>query len=113
MSNQYNSKRFFSSGNEDFSSKKNKIPELIELSDDETNNSGEIGELQIKISHYRKNINKDWFSTYTWLESEEKNLNFFYYLLYYYSFFLRNKLIKLICLKFKLCANYNVTREFY
>ena len=74
MSNQYNSKRFFSSGNEDFSSKKNKIPELIELSDDE------IGELQIKRSHYRKNINKDWFSTYTWLESEEK----IYYLLYFF-----------------------------
>ena len=50
MSNQYNSKRFFSSGNEDFSSKKNKIPELIELSDDETNNNDEIGELQIKIT---------------------------------------------------------------
>ena len=77
MSNQYSSKRFFSSGNEDFSSKKNKIPELIELSDDETNNNDEIGELQIKRLHDRKNINKDWFSTYTWLESEEKNLNFF------------------------------------
>lgn len=73
MSNQHNSKRFFSSGNEDFSSKKNKIPELIELSDDETNNNDEIGELQIKRSHYRKNINEDWFSIYAWLESEEKN----------------------------------------
>ena len=98
MSNQYDSKRSFSSDNENSSSKKNKTPESIELSDDETNNNDEIGELQIKRSHHRKNINKDWFSTYTWLESEEKNLNFFYYLLYYYSFFLCNKLIKLICL---------------
>ncbi|MDW3631711.1 MAG: hypothetical protein QOK71_09765, partial [Nitrososphaeraceae archaeon] len=40
---------------------------------DETNNNDEIGELQIKRSHNRKNINKDWISTYTWLESEEKN----------------------------------------
>jgi hypothetical protein len=73
MSNQYNSKRSFSSENENSSSKKNKTPEPIELSDDETNNNDEIGELQIKRSHNRKNINKDWFSTYTWLESEEKN----------------------------------------
>ncbi len=49
--------------------------ELIESSDDELNNSGEIGELQQtkESSHYRKNINKDWFNRYTWLESEEIN----------------------------------------
>ena len=85
MSNQYNPKRSWSE-KENSNSKKNKMPEkefnisiqtieLIESSDDELNNSGEIGELQQtkESSHYRKNINKDWFNRYTWLESEEIN----------------------------------------
>src|SRR5437016_3665679 len=70
MSNQYNPKRSWSE-KENSNSKKNKMPEkefnisiqtieLIESSDDELNNSGEIGELQQtkESSHYRKNINK-------------------------------------------------------
>jgi len=85
MSNKYNPKRSWSE-KENSNSKKNKMPEkefnisiqtieLIESSDDELNNSGEIGELQQtkESSHYRKNINKDWFNRYTWLESEEIN----------------------------------------
>jgi len=68
--------------------------ELIESSDDELNNSGEIGELQQtkESSHYRKNINKDWFNRYTWLESEEINQE-----------------ILIFC---KLCRNRNVMSNF-
>ena len=109
MSNQYDSKRSFSSENENSSSKKNKTPESIELSDDETNDNDEIGELQIKRSHYRKNIGS--VHIHGW--NLKKRILIFIIIL----FFLCNKLIKLICfvkincvIKFKLCANYNVTR---
>ena len=102
------------SGNEDFSSKKNKIPELIELSDDETNNNDEIGELQIKRSHYRTKIGS--VHIHGW-NLKKRILIFIIIYCIIILFFLCNKLIKLICfvkincvIKFKLCANYNVTR---
>jgi hypothetical protein len=58
MSNQYNP--------ENTNSEKNKMPEIIELSDDEMDNNNETRELEMKRLHYRKNIDKDWFSEYTW-----------------------------------------------
>ena len=80
------------SNKENFNSKKNKMPEIIELSDDEMNNYDEIRELEMKRLHYRKNIDKDWFSKYTWLESEENNQE-----------------ILIFC---KLCRNRNGTSKF-
>ncbi|CAH1768618.1 7189_t:CDS:1, partial [Entrophospora sp. SA101] len=49
-------------------------------------------ELEMKRLHYRKNIDKDWFSKYTWLESEENNQK-----------------ILIFC---KLCRNINGTSKF-
>ncbi|CAH1768592.1 4338_t:CDS:1, partial [Entrophospora sp. SA101] len=72
--------------------KKYKMLEIIELSDDEMNNYDEIRELEMKRLHYRKNIDKYWFSKYTWLESEENNQE-----------------ILIFC---KLCRNGNGTSKF-
>ena len=68
------------------------MPEIIELSNDEMNNYDEIRELEMKRLHYRKNVDKDWFYKYTWLESENNNQE-----------------ILIFC---KLCRNRNGTSKF-